>query len=142
MDVLKLDDSGGRPPVGVAPGWALPHARREAQQARQQADQAQADARQAAQAAHEALARCIAAHDQDVAAFVARKLLRPGHPCPVCGSAEHPAPARAGADTDGADYELADARRRRDRAQRQAQAAQRRLLQAEARLAALLAERS
>ncbi len=35
------------------------------------------------------------ARERGIAAWLADKKLAPGHPCPVCGSAEHPAPARS-----------------------------------------------
>lgn len=141
MQVLESNERGGASGGGLSPD-PLSRRRREADDARAQAAVAEAEARRAAQAAHDALTRCIAAHDQDVVAFVARKLLRPGCPCPVCGSVQHPAPAQVGADTDGADYELEAARRLLARAQAAADAAQQRLARAEAKLEALLARRS
>ncbi|ABS26346.1 AAA family ATPase [Anaeromyxobacter sp. Fw109-5] len=55
------------------------------------------EARHAAEAARRATAHAdglAAARERELAAWLAKKLA-PGHPCAVCGSAEHPAPARS-----------------------------------------------
>ena len=56
-----------------------------------------AHAREAATRAAAAADALNAAREGGIAAWLARNKLREGEPCPVCGSAEHPAPARAAA---------------------------------------------
>lgn len=107
--------------------------------ARERAALASLEASEAAEKARLALERCVQAYDEDIAAFVAHRLLREGAACPVCGSCEHPSPALAGADTDGADIELAEARAFRDAAALNEKDALRKLAVAEATLAEALA---
>jgi len=59
----------------------------------------------ARQGLDEALARLWSALQAEEALELAGSLRR-GAPCPVCGSSEHPAPARAGGDVEAARAEL------------------------------------
>lgn len=54
-----------------------------------------AAAKAAADAARAEVARLVAAREHGLTGWLAAKRLAPGKPCPVCGSLEHPSPARA-----------------------------------------------
>lgn len=149
MHVVHLSDvrpARPRPPGGgVAVAMRAPRGLSEAAlaaagrietDAREAAALAALDARLAADDERRAIEACTRAYEQDAAAFIAHRLLWPGHPCPVCGGAEHPAPVTVGADTDGPEHELAQARARREAAEAREREALRRLEQAEKRLAA------
>lgn len=58
------------------------------------ADARHAQARTAAAEARAEVARLGAAREHGLTGWLAAKRLRPGEPCPVCGSREHPQPAR------------------------------------------------
>jgi exonuclease SbcC len=103
---------------------AIEAARTEALAAAAKRDRLAADreaAREATAAAERAQAESELAFHAARAAILARELA-PGRPCPVCGSTEHPAPAR----TDGripTEKEIARARRRVEKAREAEQAA-------------------
>jgi DNA repair protein SbcC/Rad50 len=52
-------------------------------------------AREAAEGAHASAQALSAARENEIAAWLATSRLAPHEPCPVCGSADHPAPARS-----------------------------------------------
>ncbi|HWQ10551.1 MAG TPA: AAA family ATPase, partial [Holophaga sp.] len=80
----------------------LPEVRRTEAQAGTAAQEAQEGLR----AAEDALREAEAARDQAQAAALAERL-EPGRPCPVCGSLDHPVPARFGQDVDPERLKLA-----------------------------------
>jgi exonuclease SbcC len=60
------------------------------------ADAKVGDAKGAAEAARAEAARLVAAREHGLTGWLASKRLAPGKPCPVCGSLDHPSPARSG----------------------------------------------
>jgi exonuclease SbcC len=74
-----------------------------------------ATAAEEASAAERLVETLLLARDEGRAANLAASL-SPGHPCPVCGSTDHPRPA-AGQEAIPGEPEIADARARRERAQ-------------------------
>jgi exonuclease SbcC len=103
---------------------------RDAEAARRESDGAAG----AAAGAEARAAELEKAREAGLAAWLAAKELGPGRPCPVCGSLEHPAPARSEAAVPGPD-EVEEARSHATSLAARAREAAARVASAEARLA-------